>query len=176
MARKGPKWATPSRKAQLVNLFLRSGGFCVYGERPCPHPDHHHFEPYTDGLIAEWQADDRAQRQAEWQALERAMHGLAERGPLRGRFSAIAKEVFYARQPPYYLLGLGVSGLTFKPFALVRLASSYVNLFVDIAGALKGASKNRRRKAIRHGKPLPQTLAEAVDEACKKAVRDWLRS
>jgi hypothetical protein len=168
-----PKWATPHRKAQLVNLFLRSGGFCVFGHRPCPNPNHH-YQLYIEGLIGDWVADDRAQAEAEWRALERAMHGLAERKPERGQFNATAKDAYYAQQPQYYLDGLGVSGLTFRAFAKVRLASSYVNLLVDIAGPLKGASKARRRKAIRYGKALPAEVQEKVDQVCGRAVRHYL--
>jgi len=169
-----PKWATPHRKARLVNLFLRSGGFCVFGHRPCPYPQHHHYEPYTEGVIRDWVADDRAQAEAEWRALERAMHGLAERKPERGPFNATAKDAFYAQQPQYYIEGLGVSGLTFTAFVKVRLASSYVNLFVDIGKALRGVSKHRRRKAIRYGKALPLEVQEKVDEVCGQAVRHYL--
>jgi hypothetical protein len=105
---------------------------------------------------------------------QRELHRLGERGPLRGRFSAIGRDIFFGRQPQYYLDALGISGLTFRPFAKVRLASSYVHLFVDIGDALKGMSKSRRRKAIRHGKPLPQAVQDRVNEVCRRAVKHYL--
>ena len=74
-----PKWVTPERQAHLVNLFLRSGGFCIYGHKPCPYPDHHYVN-FTEGLIQDWIDDDREERQALWQAEQRAMHDLHERG------------------------------------------------------------------------------------------------
>ena len=173
MARQGPKWARPRRQAHLVNLFLRSGGFCVFGEWPCSCPEAHHYDPFAEAVIADWKADDRAEKSAEWRRLEREMHGLSERGPIRGRFSSVGRDIFFGQQPEYYFDGLGVSGLTFRPFAKVRLASSYVNLFVDIGDALRGLSKAKRRKAIRYGK-LPKAVAETVDEACNRAVRHYL--
>ena len=153
-----PKWATPDRQAHLVSLFLRSKGFCVYGHKPCLMPEHH-YEVFIEHLIADWKADDREQRQAEWQAEQRQLHSLGERRyPLHGQFSAIGKDVFYATQPQYYLLGLAISGITFKPFAKIRLASSFVHLHIDLGNTLKGVSKAKRRKAIRYGKALPDEI------------------
>ena len=175
MARQTPKWPTPSRKAHLVKLFLRSGGFCVFGEHPCSNPQLHHYEPFTEAVIADWKADDRAQRAQEAKAEQRALHGLGECGAVHGRFNSVGRDVFFGQQAQYYLEGLGISGLTFKPFAKVRIASSYVNLFVDIGEALKGLSKSKRRKAIRYGKALSITVQEVVDEACNKAVKHYLK-
>jgi hypothetical protein len=30
-----PKWVTPARQAELVELFVKSQGFCVYVNKPC---------------------------------------------------------------------------------------------------------------------------------------------
>ena len=169
-----PKWATPKRQAHLVNLFLRSGGFCVFGEHPCSCPDLHHYEPYIDSLIKDWSADDRAQDTALWHAEQKQIHCLGERGKTKGEFNAIARDSFFASQPDYYLEGLGISGLTFKPFAKVRLASSYVSLYVDIADALKGVSKSKRRKAIRYGR-IPQEIQDRIDQVCDLAVGHYLK-
>jgi len=169
-----PKWATPSRQTQLVSIFLRSRGFCVFGHKSCTIPSHY-YEVYIEGLIADWKADDRQQDTAELQEERKRLHSLAERRyPLRGQFSSIAKDIFFARQPLFYLLGLGVSGLTFKPFARVRLASSYVNLYVDLGDMLKGVSKSKRRKAIRYGKSLPVELQGEIAQVCKLAVTHYL--
>ncbi len=171
---KNPKWVSPARQAHLVKLFLESGGFCVFGHKPCPYPEHH-YELFIDALVKDWALDDRAQSEAQWEAEQRKMHSLGERRyPLRGQFNAIAKDVFYPDQPDYYLAGLGVSGLTFKPFAKVRLSSSYVHLYVNLGDRLKEISKSRRRKAIRYGKALPKEIQEKVDLACRLAVNDWL--
>jgi len=159
-----PKWATPSRQAHLVKLFLRSQGFCVFGHKPCLIPEHH-YEVFIEHLIEDWQADDRAQRQAEWQAERKALHSLGERRyPLRGQFSTIGKDIFFGNQPQFYLEGIGISGLTFKPFAKVRLASSYMRLHIYLDDSLKNIGKNARRKALRYGK-LPDTARQRIRQA-----------
>ena len=94
----------------------------------------HHYEIYIDNLVKDWISSDRQDRQAEWQAEFEARHSTNERRyPLQGRFSAIGKDIYYDNQPEYYFEGLGISGLTFKPFAKVRLASSYIRLQVDLS-------------------------------------------
>lgn len=174
MARQYPKWASPDRKAHLVRLFLSSKGFCVFGHKPCTIPEHH-YEIFIEYLIDDWQADDTAQRQAEWQAEQHQLHSLGERHyPLRGQFNAIGKDIFYATQSQYYLLGLGISGLTYKPFAKVRLSSSFVQLLIDLGDTLKGVSKSKRRKALRYGKALPNEIQREIDKICSLAVRHYL--
>jgi hypothetical protein len=164
-----PKWATPSRQAHLVKLFLDSKGFCVFGHKPCPYPQHH-YELYIDSLIADWIREDKAQAKAEWQAEQKRLHSLAERRyPIKGRFNAIGKDIFFAEQPQYYLEGIGISGLTFKPFAKIRLASSYMRLHIDLADSLKDASKNAKRKALRYGR-----LTDTAQARINRAVRHYL--
>jgi hypothetical protein len=169
-----PKWATSNRQAHLVRLFLQSGGFCVYGHKPCSNPAHH-YELYIEGIIKDWVADDRGQSQALWETERKALHSLGERRyPLRGQFSAIAKDIFYPEQPSHYLEGLGISGLTFKPFAKVRVSSSYMRLFVDLGDTLKDVPKVKRRKAIRYGKALPPEAQRRIEQAVSQAVKHYL--
>ena len=146
----------------------------MFGHRPCPIPDHH-YEVFVNGLIADWVADDRADVDALWKAEHRAIHNLAERGPQRGEFNATGRDAFYAEQPQYYLIGLGISGLTFRPFAKVRVASTFMALHVELGDTLKGVSKSKRRKAIRYGKPLPKSIQGEVDTKCSEAVRQYLK-
>jgi len=168
------KWITPSRQHHLVAIFLKSGGFCVFGHKPCLIPEHH-YSNFIEYLIADWKADDKAQDTAEWQAERKALHSLGERRfPLRGQFSNISKDIFFDQQPLFYVLGMGVSGLTYKPFAKVRLSSSYVYLYVDLAHTLKGVGKAKRRKAIRYGKALPIEKQREVEQLCRLAVRHYL--
>jgi hypothetical protein len=169
-----PKWATPSRQTQLVSIFLRSRGFCVFGHPQCSIPEHY-YEVYIEGLIADWQADDRQQDTADWQEERKRLHSLAERRyPIRGQFNNITKDIYFAQQPLFYLLGLGISGLTFTPFAKVRVASSYVNLYIDLGERLRSVSKSKRRKAIRYGKALPLELQREVEQVIRLAVRHYL--
>ena len=162
-----PKWATPARRAYLVKLFLKSQGFCVFGHKPCPYPEHH-YELFIEGVIRNWILDDRAQSQAEWEAERKALHSLAERKyPLHGQFSATSKDIYLAKQPQYYLEGIGISPVTFKPFAKVRLASSYMRLFVSLADSLD--SKNAKRKVLRHSR-----LTETAHKRIRQAVKHYL--
>jgi len=164
-----PQWLTLDRKAHLIDLFNRSQGFCVFGHKPCSNPNHH-YEQFIEDLIADWIAEDRATRQALWQAERQALHSLGEQSePLRGRFSIIGKDIFFAKQPEYYLIGLGISGLTFTPFAKVRLASSFVNLHIDLGDSLKEVSKAQRRKALRYGK-----VSNEVRQRINTAVNHYL--
>ena len=175
MAKQQPKWATPTRQMYLVNLFVSSKGFCVFGHPKCPIPEHH-YEIHIDNLIADWVADDRAQAQADYQAESEARHRTNERRyPLHGRFSAIAQDVYYDQQPEFYLEGLGVSGLTFKPFVKLRLASSFVRLHVDLGNILKPLSKSQKRKALRYGK-LPKGLQDRIHDVCWQAVSHYLHN
>jgi hypothetical protein len=96
------------------------------------------------------------------------------RTPVRGQFNGIGRDIFYTNQPCYYVEGLGVSGTTFKPFVKVKIANSFVRLYVDLGDSLKAVSKSKRRKAVRYGKPLPKAVSERVDELCHKAVRHYL--
>ena len=174
MASRYPKWVTLNRQTHLVKLFIDSKGFCVYGHKPCPIPSHH-YEIYIEAIIAEWQADDRIQRQADWQDERRTLHSTSDRRfPLHGQFSAVSKDIFFAEQPLYYLSGFGISGLTFKPFAKVKLPSSFVYLYVNIDKALGRLSKNKRRKAIRHGGRIPLAVEEDIGDICKSAVKHYL--
>ena len=169
-----PKWATPERKAKLVELFYRSGGFCVFGHKPCDNPLHH-YELFIEGVIADWKADDREARNLEYRLESIALHRLAEpKKPLRGRFSAISKDIWKSTQPLYYIESIGISGLTLQPFVKVRLSSSFMRLYVNLGDTLKGVSKSKKRKAIRYGKPLPLAIEQAINSLVKASVTDYL--
>jgi len=173
MARQYPKWATPSRQAHLVRLFVISKGFCVFGHKNCLIPEHH-YEVFSEDCITEWKAEDRAQAEDEWKAEQRALHNLGERRyPLRGQFNTISKDIFFDRQPLYYLLGLGISGLNYKPFAKVRLSSGFMVLYIDLGDTLKDTGKCKRRKAIRYGKGLPTRVKRQIEHLIGLAVKDY---
>ncbi len=169
-----PKWATLDRRNALVQLFLSSGGFCVFGHKKCLIPEHHYFL-HSEFLIKDWKQLDREQALADWEAEQKAIHSLGEmRFPVLGRFSAISRDIFASNQPLYYLEGQSVSGLTLKPFVKVRIASSYMRLFIDLGNELRQVSKNRRRKAIRYGKPFPREQEVIIRRRVLQAVRDYL--
>ncbi len=169
-----PKWSTPSRQVLLVKLFLDSGGFCVYGHKPCSIPEHH-YSIYIERVIDNWKEDDREEASLDWKEQQRAMHSLGERRlPIRGRFNNISQDIFHDKQPLFYIEALGMDGLKLQPFAKVKLASSYMRLYIDLGDSLKGTSKNQRRKAIRYGKELPKSINELIAEKVRLAVRDYL--
>ena len=168
-----PKWATLDRKEKLIQLFLDSGGFCVYGHKKCLIPEHNYYL-YSEFLISDWKQIDKELASALWQAERKQLHSLGERSyPVRGQFSAISKTIYAESQPLYYLEGQAVSGLTLTPFVKVRIASSYIRLFVDLGEALRQVSKSARRKAIRYGKPLPPTTRVAIMRLVMEAVKDY---
>jgi len=205
-----PKWATPERQAQLIDLFHRLGNRCLQGHDRCPIFEHYiEYVPYavhypilnSDGsgygvgisrvhiakpntlyekimgeVIRDWVADDAEGRAYERKLEAKRLHSFTDEHtfPLRGNFCAISRTIYNDSQPMFQILGLGVSGLTFKPFAKIRLASSDICLHVDISEALKPLSKCKRRKAIRYGKPLPHTIVEAVSASAALAIHDYL--
>ncbi len=94
--------------------------------------------------------------------------------PLRGQFSAISKDIFASHQPLYYFDGQAISGVTLTPFVRVRIASSYVRLYIDLGEALREVSKTKRRKAVRYGKALPIRTEEKIRLIILEAVRHYL--
>lgn len=170
-----PKWSTPNRKTHLVKLFLDSGGFCIFGHPNCQIPDHH-YEVYIEGLIADWKSEDKLQASLDWKAERKAIHSLGEaRLPLRGRFNNIARDIWHASQPQFYIEALGISGISLTPFAKVKLSSSYMRLYIDLGDSLRGTSKNRKRKSIRYGKPLPKSIEARIADTVIQAVRHYLK-
>ena len=169
-----PKWLTPERKAYLVDLFYKSGGFCVYGHRPCTNPEHHYLN-YIEAIIRNWVSDDIAERLAEWRAEQVRLHATADRHePVRGMFNAVSSDIWHAEQPQHYIEALGISGLDFHPFAKVRLSSSFMRLQVSLGDSLRELSKNRKRKVIRYGKALPLHIESKINSMVAQAVSHYL--
>ncbi|GAJ09436.1 unnamed protein product, partial [marine sediment metagenome] len=135
----------------------------------------HHYDNFIEDLIQDWKQADREFSQALWEAELKAMHSLGERRyPLRGQFNAISRDIFAQSQPLYYFEGQAVSGVTLTPFVKVRIASSYVRLYIDLGEALREVSKSKRRKSIRYGKALPFRVEERIRIAIMEAVRHYL--
>ena len=111
-----------------------------------------------EAVIAEWVADDRAERVALSRLEQRRLH-QDHRKLLSGRWDTTAREVYHASHPLYYLEVVGVSALTFKRVARVRIACSPVRLWVELP------SKNAIRKAKRYGAEGPRSINEAITQA-----------
>ncbi len=134
------------------------------------------YELLSETAIDNWIAEDRQKTQQLWKAERYLMHSLSEkRLPLRGRFNNISSEIWHNQQPIFYLESLGMDGLKLKPFAKVKLSSSYQYLYVDLGDSLRGISKNRKRKAIRYGKPLPQSVDNIIAGKVWEAVKHYLK-
>ena len=92
MEKESPKWAKPSRLACLARLlqaYIGKSGWQVdllTGE--VYHPE---YEARIRALIQDWAIDDRAEREAAWQAERKALHDLNERGRVRGSSTLQAK-------------------------------------------------------------------------------------
>ena len=169
-----PKWVNPTRQAHLVSLFVRSRGFCIFGEQNCIIPEHH-YEVFIESLINDWKADDRETNTLVWKNERKIMHALNEKTlPMRGRFNGVSSDIWHDSQPIYYLESMGMDCLKLKPFAKVKLSSSYQHLYVDLGDSLRSVSKNRKRKAIRYNKPLPQSANDIVSKLIIEAVKDYL--
>ena len=125
-------------------------------------------------VIGDWIAEDKQAKAYERKAISRLLHTIPEVGKLRGQFNAISRDIYHESQPTYFIECLGISGLTFKPFAKVRIASSYVRLHVDLKAPLTSVSKNRKRKFIRYGKGLPPEVEKEVELTCNRAIAHYL--
>lgn len=132
------------------------------------------YDVKTEALIKYWIDDDRDKDRYEWNYESNQLHKTSDRHkPIRGLFSGISRDIWHDTQPLYYLESMGISGLTFKPFAKLRLASSGTRIYVDISDVLKPLSKNARRKAIRYGKSS-LAIENGVKATCSKAVKTFL--
>ena len=144
---------------------------CHYGHDSCEAPFASHYERVAESLVKYWQADAREQGRVE-RKIERRID-TGETGRLRGDWNETGRDVFYSEQPQSYIEALGMSGVTFTPFAKVRLPSSMMNLHVDLGDTLKKLSKHKRRKVIRHGKALPPEVQNAIERLVQRAVRRY---
>lgn len=169
-----PNWSNAERQHALLVLFVRSGAMCVFGHSNCLEPSHY-YESFIEGLIEWWKEQDREQAATDWQAEASAIHSLGEtHTPIRGRFNNIGRDIYHGAQPLFFIERLGMDCLRLKPFAKVKVASSYMRLHVDISETVKHISRHARRKAIRYGKPLPQSAANEINSLVTSAVRDYL--
>ena len=132
------------------------------------------YDVKSEDLIKYWINDDRERDRFEWEIERENLHRTSDRTlPLRGQFSAVSRDIWHDSQPLYYLETLGISGLTFKPFAKLRLASSGTRLYVDVSDIFKPLSKNAKRKAIRYGKPN-NAIQNEIRHTCVEAVKSYL--
>ena len=132
------------------------------------------YDIKSEDQIKYWIDDDRERVRYEWELERRALHHTSDRVlPLRGQFSGISRDIYHDTQPFFFIEKTGISGLTFKPFAKLRLASSGTRLYVDISDVLKPLSKNARRKAVRYAKS-DNALRNEIYSLCSTAVKKYI--
>lgn len=147
------------------------GGFCVFGDAGCQ-IERHHYDNFLRELIEEWKADDREERNLAWKADERNLHH-GDAGRFGRPFDPVAREVFMADRPAYYLEGLGVNAMTVKAAAKIRLPSTNIRFFVDVSQPVKKLSKNKRRKIRRYGAATPVAKFTTIHDKCEAAIRGF---
>ena len=124
-------------------------------------------------LIQDWIALDRADKAYLNRIISRMLHRIPESGSLKGTFNAISRDIYHSGQPQWYIETFGIDGLTFQPFARIRIASSFVRLHVSIDKPFRALSKNAKRRAMRYGK-MPANVEDNVGHLCSLAVSRWL--
>lgn len=188
-------WATPERRQVLVDIALRSQCSCTLGYQP-PEALYrntflagflrlklgdaldgditqsacfkccHHYLNYSEAVIEKWKDDDRADR-AEQLRLEQQLisHDLTG---WNQRFDPLTRERFMIERSPYYPEGFGVSALTFRRIARIRIPSASARLHVDLPPAK--LSRNKRKKLRRAQINCDR---EVVDTLCQSAVDSY---
>lgn len=170
---KYPRWSTPQRQQHLVSIFHRSGGFCVWQERMCE-MDAHSYENFIEDLIGDWVRDDREADLYAWEVECRELHRDMLTRRFGRQFDPVARERYLEHQGSYYLERMGYDPLTFRRVAIVRVPSSDMRLLVNVSSAVKGLSKNKRRKMWRHGDTPLVEVARRIDYLCSQSVRTYL--
>ncbi len=170
-----PKWATPQRRALLVELFEDSRGFCVYHHDPCPDLAHDCYEALMDRLVEWWKEDDREERSQLRELENRLWHALP-RIIRRGQFDSIRREIFLGNRPLFEVVGVGVSGLSHKRTAQIVVPGLFKTvLWVDLGHIKPEGSKNSRRKLARYKKGVaPQSVEAQITESCRQAAMAYL--
>ena len=152
-----PGWSTPERREQLVALW----------EKWSPVSLEKYFQLETD-FIEAWIAEDRDTRQALWELEEERIHH-ADGYRFGGDFDPVQRDEFMRQRPSYYLEGIGVSSVTMRQTAKIRVPSTNIYLFVDVSAATNKLGKNARKRLKRQGREIPAD----VHEICQRAIKSW---
>jgi len=162
-----PQWATPERRNFLVELFLESRGFCVYGHgMTCLNP-HHHYELVIDDRIEEFKRSDREERSYLWKLLERRLHAAPNKRIQRGPFDSIRREQYLAARPIFLVVGIGVNAFTQRRVAKVEIPGLEKVIWVDLSGV--EVSKRRLRKLSRRpGGNIPDAIYSRIAQAVRR--------
>ena len=170
-----PKWATPDRRAFLVEIFTKSKGFCIYGHDPCPNPREHCYEVISEDMIGGWKEEDRILQSVLLEKEKRRRNALStiwRRGP----FDSITRDEYLAKRPTWRIKAIGVNAFTQQRVALVEIPGLLnFHIWINLCG-LPGISKHKLRKLVRYGKgSLPKGLVIKAETRVDARVRDFLK-
>ncbi len=163
-----PLWATPQRRAILVEMALANPLAyevdLITGNL---------LNPALEDLIDYWQDEDRDERSYLWKLEKRWLHRLYPQIRRRGPWDSIRMEQYLADRPIFEIVAIGVSALTFKRMAEVRIPALKATLWVDLSHL--ELSKNKLRKLARYKKgAVPKELQDQIENRCRQAVQRYL--
>jgi len=164
-----PLWATPQRRAYLVELLISSGGLCIYGHGvDCPNILKHCYTVVEERLVDGWKEDDCDSRSYAWRLEKRRMHS-APRIRRRGQFDSIRREEYLAQRPVYQVSAIGVDAFTHRRVAKVEIRELAITLWVDIGNT--ALSKNKLRKLSRYNKgAMPEEIINPIRKEVERYI------
>lgn len=163
-----PQWATSERRAYLVELFVKSRGFCIYGHPNCPNLEHHAYEIVSEEIIADWIGQDREERKALWEKEQRELHRLPQIYK-RGPFDSIRRWEYLDNRPIYRIKAIGVNPFNHHRTAQVEIPGLRTTIWIDLAGIK--CSKSKLRKVIRYQRgAIPKDIEQAVNDRIARVV------
>lgn len=139
-----------------------------------PIADLHHLPPWlAKELEAYWKADDRDKRSYLLKLEKRRMHALSPQITKRGEWDSIRREQYLANREVFEIVAIGISALTFKRVAQVRIPSLKATLWVDLTRIEVNKSKSRKLARYKRG-AAPKEMESRIVERCRKAVERCL--
>ena len=158
-----PLWATPERRAYLVELLLSSGGHCVYGHGlDCPNAVRHCYLSVEQRIVDGWKEDDCDARAYARRLEKRRLHA-APRIRRRGPFDSIRREQHLAQRPVFQVTAIGVDAFHFQRVARVEIPELSRTVWVGLGDI--ALSKNKLRRLSRYNKgDMPQEIVNRVRE------------
>lgn len=160
--------------------------------------DAHLYTVMEEEQVAQWVDDDRNRDAYEWHLEQMRMHDLHERGTFARRFivgalspvhnqngqivdyvsnqpkpfDPVTQDQFFAQQPLYYFLGFSVDPLSHHRVAAIRIASTFIHLYINVEGPFQRVSINKRKKLL-YGGAVPEWFMQQVRAQCATAVHAW---
>ena len=164
-----PLWATPQRRAYLVELLERSGGLCVYGHGlDCPDPAFDCYGAAEERLIDGWKDDDRDKRAYLWRLEKQRLHSILKIKK-RGYFDTIRREQYLADRPVFKVVAVGINAFTQRRVAKVEIPELERVIWVDVGGVR--LSKNKLRRLSRRPRgDIPEEILEYVAKEVRRYI------